>query len=79
MRSSDLIVCVSKYVTSIRNESRVTNRTRSVAERSEAAGVGPKGRYEPNRTGHEFSTVLILNDQIRSNGVRSSDLILNDQ
>ena len=24
---------------------------RSAAERSEAAGVGPKGLYEPNRTG----------------------------
>ena len=47
VRSSDLIVC--SPVTSFSKADR--DEPRSAAERSEAAGIGPKGFYEPNRTG----------------------------
>ena len=47
VRSSDLIVCVS-HVTSRPKADR--DEPRSADERSESAGVGPKGLYEPNRT-----------------------------
>ena len=47
VRSSDLIVC-----SNVPSESKADrDEPRSAAERSEAAGVGPKAHYEPNRTG----------------------------
>ena len=49
VRSSDLIVCTN--VPNVPSESKADrDEPRSAAERSEAAGVGPKGLYEPNRT-----------------------------
>ena len=51
VRSSDLFLCVrpSSKVTSESKADR--DEPRSADERSESAGVGPKGCYEPNRTG----------------------------
>ena len=47
-----LIVCVSKSVSPSRPSGSKADRDepRSEDERSESAGVGPKGLYEPNRT-----------------------------
>ena len=50
VRSSDLILC--HPIRPVPSESKADrDEPRSAAERSEAAGVGPKGCYEPNRTG----------------------------
>ena len=78
-------------VSNVPSESKADrDEPRSADERSESAGVGPKtpgGRAKRGRRRRterllrtephwSFSTPLILNDQIRSNGVRSSDLIV---
>ena len=82
VRSSDLIVSVSPSRPSGSKADR--DEPRSVDERSESAGVGPKapsGRAKRGRWRRtertlrtephwSFGTALIPNDQIRSNGVR---------
>jgi len=48
----------------------VSDRKPPAAERSEAAGVGPKGRYEPNRTDRSGSKAY-RNDQLWKKSVES--------
>ena len=50
VRSSDLILCVTPFFVPSKSKAD-RDEPRSAAERSEAAVVGPKGCYEPNRTG----------------------------